>query len=159
MTNGGSAPNAQAVTQLAHSPPKEQLSQVYNDAHTVNQPQPSKPGEIPTLSTNPSNGRTPELVDDMVSNLTEKLQQALRHIKVLETHQTKLYEDNCQLVAAVSMLNERLLFSGASHSTQVLHFAEVQGKLRTSEANRAKLSGNYRALGMHTCSSIGSIAS
>ncbi|KIL00494.1 hypothetical protein PAXRUDRAFT_38962, partial [Paxillus rubicundulus Ve08.2h10] len=77
-------------------------------------------------------------------NLTEKLQQALRHIKVLETHQAKLYQDNCQLVAAVSMLNERLSFSGASHSAQALHFAEVQANLRTSEASRAKLSGKYQ---------------
>lgn len=78
--------------------------------------------------------------------LPEKHQAALRHIHTLESHNARLYEDNCRLVNAVNMLNDRLAFFGASQNTQVLCLADMQERLRTSEANRASIHRKYQDL-------------
>ncbi|KAH7887546.1 hypothetical protein F5I97DRAFT_847903 [Phlebopus sp. FC_14] len=80
------------------------------------------------------------------AELMEKLQRALHHIKLLETHNTKLFEDNCQLVAAVNMLNERHVFVGAASDTQVRHLASLQEKLHASETHRATVVRKYQDL-------------
>lgn len=108
----------------------------------MNQPQPSNPPETPTPPPCGTNAtRAPEPM-----TLPERHQTALRHIHTLETHNAKLYEDNCRLVNAVNMLNDRLTFFGAPHNTQVLRLADMQEKLCTSEANRASINRKYQEL-------------
>jgi len=109
----------------------------------MNQPQPSNPPETPTPPPGGTlnNTRAPEPM-----TLPEKHQAALRHIHTLESHNAKLYEDNCRLVNAVNTLNDRLTFFGAPQSTQVLRLADMQEKLRSSEANQALINRKYREL-------------
>lgn len=78
--------------------------------------------------------------------LPERYQSSVRHVHTLETHNAKLYEDNCRLVNAVNMLNDRLAFFGAPNNTQVFRLADMQEKLRTSEANRASINRKYQEL-------------
>ncbi|KAF9247415.1 hypothetical protein BU15DRAFT_70225 [Melanogaster broomeanus] len=111
MTNGDSS--HAAVIQPAQPPPKEQLYTKNANMVYASFKQP-KQWACPVGDT----------------TLMDKLQHALHHIKVLESGNSKLYEDNSQLVAAISALNDRVAFSGASHNTQVLHLAELQEKLR-----------------------------
>ena len=86
--------------------------------------------------------------------LLERHQTALRHIHTLESHNTRLYEDNSRLVNAVNMLNDRLAFFGAPKSVQVLRLADMQEKLRVSEGNRALINRKYQELLQST--SVGS---
>lgn len=78
--------------------------------------------------------------------LPERHQSALRHIHTLESHNAKLYEDNCQLVNTVNMLNARLAFFGAPQNLQVLRLSDMQEKLRTSEENRALINRKHQEL-------------
>lgn len=113
--------------------------------------QPSNPPETPTPPPNATlNGtRAPEPM-----TLPERHQTALRHIHTLETHNEKLYEDNCRLVHTVNMLNDRLAFVVAPQNTQVLRFTDMQEMLRTSEANRVLINRKYQEL--LQCTSAGS---
>lgn len=122
--------------------PNCQLACDRNDTG-MNQPQPSNPPETPTPPPGGTlnNTRAPESMA-----LPEKYQNALRHIHTLESHNAKLYEDNCRLVNAVNTLNDRLTFFGAPQSTQVLRLADMQEKLRLSEANQALINRKYQEL-------------
>ncbi|KIJ69964.1 hypothetical protein HYDPIDRAFT_23118 [Hydnomerulius pinastri MD-312] len=138
MTNG--EPQGANQPQPAFQAPREEKEIKLN----IHQPGPSKPVEALASTSNASNGRPAEPTNN--ASLAEKLRQALHHIKLLETQNTKLFEDNCQLVAAVNMLNERQAFAGASSHTQMLHLAEMQEKLRASESGRSSLSRKYQEL-------------
>ena len=130
--------------------PNCQLACDRNDTD-MSQPQPPNPPETPTPPPGGTlNGtRAPEPM-----TLPERHQIALRQVHTLETHNAKLYEDNCRLVNAVNMLNDRLAFLGAPQNTQVLRLSDMQEKLRTSEANRALINRKYQEL--LQCTSVGS---
>lgn len=78
--------------------------------------------------------------------LPERQQATLRHIRTLESHNAKLYQDNCRLVNTINTLNDRLAFSGAPQHLQVLHFSDMQEKLCASEENRAMINQKYQEL-------------
>ncbi|KAH0839840.1 hypothetical protein J3R83DRAFT_790 [Lanmaoa asiatica] len=131
-----------AVVQAPQAP-KESSPRIYTEINAdMNQPQPSNPPETPT----PPPGATNSIRVLEPVTLPESHQTALRHIHTLETHNAKLYEDNCRLVNAVNMLNDRLAFFGAPQNTQVLRLADMQERLRTSEANWASINRKYQDL-------------
>ncbi|KAG8218552.1 hypothetical protein J3R82DRAFT_4193 [Butyriboletus roseoflavus] len=151
MTNDNSEPPKTVVRAAQRQGPGELSPQIYKENNIdANQPQPSNPPETPT----PPPGGTGSVRAREPVSLPEKYQDALRHIHTLETHNAKLYDDNCRLVNAANMLNDRLAFFGAPQNTQVLRLADMQERLRTSEANRASINRKYQDL-LH-CVSAGS---
>ncbi|KAF8551484.1 hypothetical protein OG21DRAFT_1512720 [Imleria badia] len=137
MANDDSLPNA--VVQATQGPSPG----IYKENDTDIKLQPSNPPDTPTPPPGASlNGtRAPE-----PTTLLERHQTALRHIHTLESHNTRLYEDNCRLVNAVNMLNDRLAFFGAPQNAQVLRLADMQEKLRAGEASRALINRKYQEL-------------
>ncbi|KAG6378631.1 hypothetical protein JVT61DRAFT_12901 [Boletus reticuloceps] len=124
--------------------PKEPSPRAQKENGTdMNQPPPSNPPETPTP---PPGGTVKSTRAPEPMTLSERHQAALRHIHALEGHNAKLYDDNCRLVNAVNMLNDRLAFLGAPQNTQVLRLMDMQEKLRAGEASRALINRKYQEL-------------
>lgn len=78
--------------------------------------------------------------------LPERHQAALHHIRALEGHNAKLYQDNCHLASSINKLNDRLAFMGAPQNTQLLRLSDMQEKLRVSDEHRAATERKYQEL-------------
>ncbi|KAG2155012.1 uncharacterized protein EDB93DRAFT_129267 [Suillus bovinus] len=72
-------------------------------------------------------------------SMIEKLKQHAQLIKSLQEENSKLYQDNYQLVVAIRVLEERVAHHSASPNSQLQQFSIMQERIRALESERAAL--------------------